>query len=91
GAVTIGLGSIDRAGKTTIMLNNLAVGQHSITATYNGDGNFNPSTGTLAQSVNKADTQVTVATSASPTEIGEPVTFTGIISPVAPGAASRRV
>jgi len=39
------------AGKATVTLNNLPLGQHTITAIYSGDGNFLASTGTLAQIV----------------------------------------
>ena len=66
----------------------LSVGSHAITATYSGDGNFNgSSSGTLTQTVNKADT-TTVVTSPGASVFGQGVSFTATVSPVAPGAGT---
>src|SRR5256886_15514995 len=54
------------AGITTASFstNSLAVGNHSITAGYADDGNFNPSTSAaVTQVVNKADTSTTLVSS----------------------------
>jgi hypothetical protein len=63
---------------------------HVVTANYIGDSNFNISNGTLTpdQVVNKADTTTAVSSSANPSVIGQPVTFTAVVSPVAPGAGT---
>lgn len=67
----------------------LAVGSHSITATYSGDSNFNSSTsGALSQTVNQGATIITVAASANPGFTGQPVTFTAVDTPVAPAAGT---
>lgn len=39
------------SGQATFSTSSLLVGSHSITATYNGDTNFSPSTGSLGQNV----------------------------------------
>src|SRR5439155_1009355 len=67
----------------------LATGTHTITATYNGDGNFTGSSGTLTngQTVRTTGTRATstsVITSENPALAGDAVTFTATISPVSP-------
>jgi hypothetical protein len=52
GTVTLGSGSVSN-GQATLTISTLALGSHSITAIYNGDGNDNTSTsGALSQTVN---------------------------------------
>jgi hypothetical protein len=58
----------------------LAVGSHTITASYVGDSNFLGSTGTLTQTVGKAGTTTTVSSSANPSAPGQSVTFTALVS-----------
>src|SRR6185369_13830843 len=41
GAATLGTGTLNGSGQTTFSTSGLAVGSHSITAVYAGDGNFN--------------------------------------------------
>ena len=75
------------SGQTSITISTLAAGVHSITAAYGGDGNFNGSTsGAITQVVNRAATTTVVTTSANPAFVGETVTFTATVVPVAPGA-----
>ncbi|MGD0735468.1 MAG: Ig-like domain repeat protein [Terracidiphilus sp.] len=90
GGSPIGTGTLT-GGVATFTASGLSVGNHTITASYGGDGNFNSSTGSLAgnpQVVNKANS-VTVATSSkNPSILGQPVSFTASISAVAPGAGT---
>jgi hypothetical protein len=59
----------------------LAVGSHSITAVYGGDGNFTGSTSTaLSQVVMKASTTTVLISSINPSVSGKPVTFTATVS-----------
>jgi Bacterial Ig-like domain (group 3) len=58
----------------------LAVGNHIISATYNGDGTFGSSSASLTQSVIKANTTVTVVSSQNPSTFGQAVTFTATVS-----------
>jgi hypothetical protein len=77
-------------GAADFPLTGLAVGEHTIRATYaSDDENFVAgSNDTTEQTVNKAATSTTV-TSSSPTSVwGQPVTFTATVAPVAPGAGS---
>ena len=53
GSTTIGTAAIDSSGKAAYATSSLAVGSHSITATYSGDANFFGSTSpVLTQQVN---------------------------------------
>ncbi|GAA1145708.1 hypothetical protein GCM10009579_80780 [Streptomyces javensis] len=60
----------------------------AITATYNGDTGFAPSTGTDTQTVNKAATTTTVASSPDPTVTGQNVTLTATVTAVGPGSGT---
>src|SRR5439155_5954095 len=74
GATTLGSGAL--SGSTaTFSTSALAVGSHSITASYGGDTNFNTSaSAVLTQTVNKANTTTSVASSVNPSVFGQSVT-----------------
>ncbi|QKV91330.1 Ig-like domain repeat protein [Streptomyces sp. NA02950] len=61
---------------------------YTITATYNGDASFSASTDTETQTVNQAATSTALFSSPDPTVVGEPVTVTAAVMPVAPGAGT---
>jgi len=83
GSTTLGTGTLS-GGKATYSTLMLAAGSHSITAAYGGNSNYNSSTSsTLTQTVNKASTTTTVASSANPSGYGSSVTFTAMVSPSA--------
>lgn len=92
GAVTLQDGSSTMTtltlvnGQATFTAASLAIGSHSITASYSGDGNFNSSSSTMSQTVNKAPTATTLTSSANPSTLNQPVTFTATLNAVAPGA-----
>lgn len=88
GQTTLGTGDLDSSGQATFTTSALSVGSHSITAEYGGDSNFNGSTSAaLAQTVEKADTEVSLASSPNPSTSGQSVTFTATVS-AASGAGS---
>ena len=68
----------------------LSVGSHTASVTYDGDPNFTGSTGLLAanQTVNKANSTTTVASSLNPSIISQTVTFTATVTASAPGAGN---
>ena len=73
---------------TSNAVSSLAVGGHSVVAVYGGDARFATSTSsTFTQTVNQAGTTTAVTSSANPTSAGQPVTFSAMVAPVAPGAA----
>lgn len=76
-------------GQATFSTANLGVGTHTIFALYTGDNAFLGSTGFLPTlKVQPAATQTVVTSSANPSLLGDPVTFTAQVSVAAPGAGS---
>jgi hypothetical protein len=57
----------------------LAVGTHTVAASYSGDSTFANSNASTAQTVNKAATSTLVTTSANPVAVGQSLTFTATI------------
>jgi alpha-tubulin suppressor-like RCC1 family protein len=81
GSTEIG-SSVTSSGTAQIQTSNLAVGSHPLSATYAGDSNFGPSTGSLTQQVNPDATSTSLTTSLSPSTFGQTVTFTARVSPI---------
>ncbi|MFF3818320.1 beta strand repeat-containing protein, partial [Streptomyces bluensis] len=76
-------------GTATVTTNTLSVGTHTITAVYNGDANFQVSTGTDTQTVQgKAATTTTVTSSPDPSVTGQSVSFTATVAPVPPAVGT---
>jgi streptogramin lyase len=87
GATQIGTGNLN-AGQATLIDTTLAVGTHSITATYGGDSNFNGSTSSaLTQKVTDTTT-TSLASSLNPSVFGQPVTFTATVTATGAGAGT---
>src|SRR5262245_49138363 len=81
GGTTLGAAALNANGFATFSIASLSVGSHSITAQYLGDPNCGASTSpTLGQTVNKANTTTTLASSSDPSNIGQTVTFTASVS-----------
>ncbi len=76
GAATIGTGAVNASGVATLTTTTFAVGAHSITAVYGGDGNFTSSTSSaLSHTVNQAGTTTTITSDLpDPSVVGQPVT-----------------
>ncbi len=69
-------------GAATLSTSGLAVGTHSLTAVYSGDANDNSGTSAaLSETVNRASTVTTLASSPDPSAFGQSVTFTATVSP----------
>jgi hypothetical protein len=89
GTTTLGTGTLNSSGKATLATTALLAGNHSITVSYGGDGNFTVSTSSvLTQTVNEANTTATVKSSTNPTVFGQSVTFTATVAAVSPGAGT---
>jgi len=73
-------------GTATYATASLSVGSHTVKASYNGDGNYNGSSGTVNQVINqpgKASTTTSLASSPNPSVAGQSVTLTASVSPAA--------
>ena len=64
----------------------LAVGAHTVTATYSGDVAYTADESMVTQTVNPAATTTGVTTTVNPSVFGQPVTFTATVAPVEPGS-----
>ena len=84
------VGGVDEAKFVT---STLTSGQHSVTAAYSGDSTFASSTVAtpLVQVVDAVATTITAVSSANPSSVGEPVTFTATVTPSAGGDPSGSV
>ena len=77
--------ALDTSGATTFTTSTLAVGAHSITASYSGDTSHGASTSTdngvspWSQIVEE-QTAVALTTSVNPSLVGQPVTFTATVT-----------
>ncbi|MGQ3038126.1 MAG: Ig-like domain repeat protein [Neoaquamicrobium sediminum] len=73
---------VNGSGQATISTSALAVGPHTIGASYSGDTNNISSTATaLTQTVNQIATTTVIASSANPSSVGASVTFTATVTP----------
>ena len=93
GSTTLGSGALNGSGVATYTTAafDLAVGSHTITAVYSGNGNYASSTSSaLSEVVSRDATSSVVVASANPTSYGQGLTFTATVSPNAPGQACRR-
>jgi hypothetical protein len=76
GTTTVGAGAIS-GGQATLSVSLLHPGNHSITATYAGNGSLVGSTSPgLTQVVHKANTKTTLTSAPNPSTSGHAVTFT---------------
>ncbi|WP_181764591.1 Ig-like domain-containing protein [Streptomyces albidus (ex Kaewkla and Franco 2022)] len=80
--------NLDANGTAQLVTNALGLGSHSITATYGGDADYDPSSGSDTHSVNSAATTTVVNSTPDPTVFGQSASFTATVAPVAPGAGT---
>jgi uncharacterized repeat protein (TIGR01451 family) len=90
GETVLGTGAVDPAtGLATFSTAGLAVGIHSLGASYEGDDHFTTS---LSESttleVTKASVEVALASSVTPSVFGQSVSFSVAVTAVSPGAGT---
>ena len=77
---------IGSAGAGGLVVSNLAVGSHPLTAYYSGDASSAVSTSAVTTvQVNKAASNTTLVSSLNPSGVTQSVTFTATVTAVAPG------
>ena len=91
----VDLAVVDGQDVATFTTSTLAQGNHSVTATYSGDSNFDASTSdSLTEQINSATataTTTTLSASANPTTVGNSVTFTAVVNTTGDGVPSGSV
>lgn len=81
GATQLGTASLDASGKAILAVNTLAVGDHTLIATYGGATNYGTSTSVpLAQQVQKTAATISATQSATTVLAGMPVRFTATVT-----------
>jgi hypothetical protein len=79
--VSIGSASVDSSGIASITTTELAVGSHFVVAAYQGDYNFATSNSLgVRVTINKANTSTRLTSSQTPSEYGQKVIFTSIVT-----------
>uniref|UniRef100_UPI0015D7C334 Ig-like domain repeat protein n=1 Tax=Nevskia soli TaxID=418856 RepID=UPI0015D7C334 len=80
GTLVIGSG-VTASGIATFTTSSLAVGTHSITASYSGDTEYSASTSTpISQTISKNTTTTSITSNLNPSSYEQPVTFTATVS-----------
>ena len=78
----IGTGTLS-SGSAAIAVSTLGVGTHTITACYEGDLNYLPSSGTDSHNVTQIVTTTTITSLVNPTVTGQSTTFTATVKDAA--------
>ena len=74
---------------TSTSISTLKLGNHTITASYSGDGNFTASTApSFTQVVNKDNTTTSLVVTVNPSVYGQSISFTARVAAVAPGTGT---
>ena len=72
-------------GSASLVTSALTTGNHSLTAVYSGSANFLTSTSPAVTQVVNSQTTTSLTAPPNPSVIGQAVTLTAVVSPVAPG------
>lgn len=91
GPTTLGTATLDGAGIATLSVTTLALGAHTITATYNGAPRLSTSSGTTPVTIKPGALSVNLASSQSPSLVGASVTFTATLYLPGPTPATGTV
>jgi hypothetical protein len=68
------------SGESVLNTSKLSMGSHSLTAAYNGDATFDPSTSPVVTQRVETATTATLASSLNPSTYGQTVTFTATVN-----------
>ncbi|MBZ5620376.1 MAG: Ig-like domain-containing protein [Acidobacteriia bacterium] len=88
GAVALLLSPTGGPATASLIVSSLTVGNHSLTATYNGDQNFSGSTGSLLETVSRALPAVSLTSSPNPSNFNQTVTMTATVAACTPAGTS---
>ncbi len=80
GSTVLGTSALDRLGRASISTNQLSGGAHTITAEFNGDGNYEANLSpALALTIGKGITTIRLTSSAKVSTAGQPLSFTAAV------------
>jgi hypothetical protein len=82
------LSTVNGQQQVSLTVGNLSVGNHAITAKYQGDSNFTGKTSAVYNQFVKATTATALATSGSPMTYGQSITFTATVTITSPPLAT---
>ena len=89
GSSSLGTATLNGSGTAALTTTALALGAHSITASYGGSGVYTGSTSAASSlTVTQAQSATGLSTSANPAPAGGSVTITAAITPVGPAAGT---
>ena len=88
GAMSLGSKTLS-GGTASLTVTTLGAGTHALTAVYQGKAQFAASTSpAVAQIITQASTTTTLTSSLNPAPKGQTVTFTAVVSAMAPGGGT---
>jgi hypothetical protein len=91
GATSLGTAAVAN-NSAQLAVSGLALGTHSLTASYGGNANLSGSASSLlTQTVSQAATATGISSSANPATFGQAVTFTATVQPAAGGVPTGTV
>ncbi|MBK6590660.1 MAG: Ig-like domain repeat protein [Acidobacteria bacterium] len=80
--------AVSGSGIAQLTTSAMAVGAHNIGASYNGNANFNSSSGSTTHQVDNADSTTSVVSSLPTSTYGQSVTFTATVTVDPPGVGT---
>jgi len=80
GTTTLGTATLDGTGSGSFQTESLAVGTHNMKASYAGDKNYASTSGSLIQTVQSANTQISLTASANPATYRIPLALVATIT-----------
>jgi hypothetical protein len=86
GLTELGTSTLDGNGNATLTTWELGLGANDIIAVYSGDSTYANSAATLTQQVVQAGSTTSLSSSANPSPLGQPVTFTVTLGALDPNA-----
>ena len=87
GTTTLGSAAVDSGGHAAINVSTLAVGGHTVLASFAGSGTWQNSSGSTTENVQDG-TSTSVAGSPNPSSYQQSVTFTATVTPAGTGAGT---
>jgi len=79
GSSVLGTSAVDGSGIASLQNASLAVGSHTISASYSGDTSYSTASAMLIQTVQSATTQITLTSSSNPAIYATPLTFVATV------------